>query len=405
MSKHQHTKGATIALAAGAILTASSGLVGLGGAAGAATHGVSSAKAPTGKRGVAHSARKAATSCSGSVGLMAPLTGSVAVIGQQQLHWGQLAATIYNRQNHTHFSVVQGDTQFQPAQATVVARQFLSNGSVLAIVGPSSSAEVEAVGPIMASAHTAFISASATSDTLFSGKYPTFFSVVAKNGQEGSYDAAFIAKKLHAKHVAVVDDQSSYSTELANIAQTTFKRDHVGTVRLSVNQTEIDYAAVISRIPSNVTAVYLPWQVAGNAQLFAEQMAQAHKKAVIVGSDGVASPTEFYAQGSYVSVFSPDITQSKADAALIKQYLSTYHGAVGTYGPPEYVAVMVALHAISSACQAGKPTRASVLTAVRKTDLSTSLLGTPIRFNRYGLLTTAKFYLFKISHKKYVAAN
>ena len=346
-----------------------------------------------------------AASCSGSIELMAPLTGSVAVIGQQQLHWGEYAATIFNRQHHTHFGVIQGDTEFQPAQATIVAQQAVSNGSVLAVVGPSASSEVEAVGPIMASAHMAFISASATSDNLFSGKYPTFFSVVAKNGQEGPYDAGFIVKTLHARHVAVIDDESAYSVELANLAQKVFKVAHVSYVRLSVNQQEIDYAAVIAKIPSDVTAVYLPWQVAGNAQLFAEQLAQAHRKVTIVGSDGVSSPTEFHANGDYVTSFSPDLTQSSADASLVRTYLRTYHGAVGTYGPPEFVAVMVALTGIEAACRTGHPTRAAVLAAIRRTDLPTSLLGTPIRFNRYGLLTTARFYMFKVVRGNYVEVS
>lgn len=396
MQGHRHARVTAAALAVAAIGTAFYGTAAFAGTAASAS--TRQARTPA-------ASPRGAASCEGSIGLMAPLTGSVAVIGQQQLHWGELAATIFNKQHHTHFTVVQGDTQFQPAQATVVAQQFASNGSILAVVGPSASSEVEAIGPIMAAQHLAFISASATSDNLFSGKYPTFFSVVAKNGQEGPYDASFIAKHLHAKHVAIIDDQSAYSVELANLAQKTFHRDHVGFVRLSVNQTEIDYAAVISKIPADVTAVYLPWQVAGNAQLFAQQMAQQHKRAAIVGSDGVASPTEFHPNGAYVTAFSPDVTQNRADAALIKQYLSTYHGAVGTYGPPEYVAMTVALTGLEAACQAGRPSRSTVLAQIRKTHLSTSLLGTPISFNRYGLLVSAKFYIFQVKNGNYVAVR
>lgn len=401
MRSHRTLRTASAALAVAALPVVATGAALAGGGPASAT------KAPqrAGRSVAALRSSPRAASCSGSIELMAPLTGSVAVIGQQQLHWGEYAATIFNRQHHTHFGVIQGDTEFQPAQATIVAQQAVSNSSVLAVVGPSSSANVEAVGPIMASAHMAFISASATSDNLFSGKYPTFFSVVAKNGQEGPYDAGFIVKTLHARHVAVIDDESAYSVELANLAQKVFKVAHVSYVRLSVNQQEIDYAAVIAKIPSDVTAVYLPWQVAGNAQLFAEQLAQAHRKVTIVGSDGVSSPTEFHANGDYVTSFSPDLTQSSADASLVRTYLRTYHGAVGTYGPPEFVAVMVALTGIEAACRTGHPTRAAVLAAIRRTDLPTSLLGTPIRFNRYGLLTTARFYMFKVVRGNYVEVS
>jgi branched-chain amino acid transport system substrate-binding protein len=395
--QHGARYGLAVATALSLALTASGVLsaFGLASPAGASTRnvvsGVNARRSPS-----------AASSCSGSVGVEAPVTGAVATLGLQQLNWAKYAAVLYNKAHGTHFGVVSEDTQFQPAQATIVTQSLISNSSVLDVVGPSSSGEVEAIGPIMKRANMAFVSSSATTDSLFGGQYPTFFSVVAKNGQEGPYDANFIAKTLKAKHVVVVDDESGYAVGLANLAQSTFKADHVSYTRRSVNQTEIDYAAVIATIPSNVTVAYLPWQVAGNAELFAQQLIQAHRTITIVGSDGVASPSEFYANGGYVTAFSPDITQGKANASLIKKYLATYHGVVGTYGPPEFVAMQVALSAISSACKSGNPTRSSVLKAMQKTDLSTSLLGTRIAFNKHGFISNAKFYIFKIENKNYV---
>jgi len=258
------------------------------------------------------------------------------------------------------------------------------------------------VGPIMGNAGLGFITASATADALFSGKNPTFFSVVAKNGEEGPFDARFIAKHLGAKNVAVIDDGSAYSVELANRAETSFRRLGVSYTRLSVTESETDYAAVIRTIPAKVSVAYLPWQVAGNAELFARQLVQEHRRITLVGSDGLSLPSEFFANGDYVTSFSPDLSQNPADASLVTTYLATYHGALGTYGPPEFVAMMVALNAISAACASGAATRPSVLAALRATDLPTSLLGTPIRFNRYGRSTTARFYIFEVKDKSYV---
>ncbi|HTX01030.1 MAG TPA: branched-chain amino acid ABC transporter substrate-binding protein [Acidimicrobiales bacterium] len=399
MVQYPKARAAAAALVGGGLLATCCALLGTATTTAGATPRAVAAHA-TAPRATAP--RTAAASCAGSVGVEAPITGAVAVIGLQQLHWAEYAATLYNAQHHSDFKVVSEDTEFEPAQATVVTQDLVSNASVLDVVGPSSSAEVEAVGPIMASNHLAFISASATADNLFTGKYPTFFSVVADNAEEGPYDATFIAKTLGAKHVEVVDDESGYSVELASLAEKTFTSDHVGYTTAAVSQTDIDYAAVIAKIPADVTAVYLPWQVAGNAELFAQQLVSAHRHLVIVGSDGVSSPSEFYAPGDYVTAFSPDITQSAADATLIKNYLATYHGSVGTYGPPEFVAMQAALSAISTACKSGAPTRAAVLAAVRKTDLPTSLEGVPITFNKDGLLGAAKFYIFKVENKKYV---
>ncbi|HET7245957.1 MAG TPA: hypothetical protein VFJ07_14095, partial [Streptosporangiaceae bacterium] len=62
----------------------------------------------------------ATKSCVASVGMEGPLTGPVAVLGQEQLHFAQLAAASDNLANKTKITIVQGDTQLNPAQATTV---------------------------------------------------------------------------------------------------------------------------------------------------------------------------------------------------------------------------------------------------------------------------------------------
>src|SRR5262244_3845398 len=75
-------------------------------------------------------------SCVASIGMEGPLTGPVAVLGQEQLHFAQLSVLRDNVTNHTKISIVQGDTQLNPAQATTVTQQMTSNSKVVAVVGP-----------------------------------------------------------------------------------------------------------------------------------------------------------------------------------------------------------------------------------------------------------------------------
>ena len=90
--------------------------------------------------------------CVASIGMEGPLTGPVANLGQEQLHFAQLAVSQDNAANKTKISIVQGDTQLQPAQATTVTQQFTSNSKIVAVAGPAGSQEVQAVGPLMARA-------------------------------------------------------------------------------------------------------------------------------------------------------------------------------------------------------------------------------------------------------------
>src|SRR5947209_15473746 len=156
-----------------------------------------------------------ANKCAASIGIEAPLTGQVAVLGQEQLAFAKLAIQDDNKANSTDITLVQGDTQLMPAQATTVTQQFISNSKVVGVVGPAGSQEVEAVGPLFGRAGLAFISGSATNPTLSaSGKNPTFFRTVSRDDVQGPSDADFIVKTLHPKALMIVDDQEVYSTGL-----------------------------------------------------------------------------------------------------------------------------------------------------------------------------------------------
>ncbi len=334
--------------------------------------------------------------CVASIGFEGPITGPVAVLGTEQLHFAQLALSMDNKANKTKISLVQGDTQLQPAQATTVTQQFTSNSKILAVVGPAGSQEVTAVGPLFGRAGLAFISGSATNATLTTGPNPTFFRVVSKDSVQGPQDANYIVKTLHPKALMIIDDQESYSTGLVAVMTPIFKAAGIKVDHESVPQSQTDFSSLATKVTPSMSVVVLPWQVAANAQQFGRNLAQHHKKSVIFGTDGLFSPGTFTINGSYVSSFGPDITAIPADAALA-QAAKTKYGSFGTFGPPIFAATHVIDEAISSVCKAGQtPSRSNVLAAIKKTNEPTSILGQPIAFDPHGDLVNGKFFLFKI---------
>jgi branched-chain amino acid transport system substrate-binding protein len=338
----------------------------------------------------------ATKSCVASVGMEGPLTGPVAVLGQEQLHFAQLAALKDNLANKTKISIVQGDTQLNPAQATTVTQQFTSNSKIVAVVGPAGSQEVEAVGPLMARAGLAFISGSATAAALTTGKYPTFFRTVSKDSVQGPQDANYIVNNLHPKALMIVDDQEAYSTGLVSAMTPIFQAAGVKVDHESVSQKVTDFSSLVAKITPSTTVVVLPWQVASNAQQFGRNMAQEKKKAVIFGTDGLFSPGTFSINGSYVSSFGPDITALPADKAIAAAALAKF-GKFGTFGPPVFAAQHVIDEAIASVCKSGQtPSRANVLAAIKNTNEATTILGQPIKFTSSGDVVNGKFFLFKI---------
>jgi branched-chain amino acid transport system substrate-binding protein len=335
--------------------------------------------------------------CVASIGMEGPLTGPVAVLGQEQLHFAQLAALKDNLANHTKITIVQGDTQLNPAQATTVTQQFTSNSKIVAVVGPAGSQEVEAVGPLMARAGLAFISGSATAAALTTGKYPTFFRTVSKDSVQGPQDAHYIVNTLHPKALMIVDDQEAYSTGLVAAMVPIFKAAGIKVDHESVSQKVTDFSSLVAKVTPATTVVVLPWQIAANAQQFGRNLAQQKKKAVIFGTDGLFSPGTFTINGSYVSSFGPDITAIPADAAIVAAAKAKF-GSFGTFGPPVFAATHVIDQAIAAVCKSGQtPSRSNVLAAIKNTNEATTILGQPIKFTSSGDVINGKFFLFKIN--------
>jgi branched-chain amino acid transport system substrate-binding protein len=361
--------------------------------AGCSSSGSSSTTASSGGGSTSGSSTKA---CVASIGIEAPITGPVAPLGTEQLHFAELAVSMDNAANKTKITLVQGDTQLQPAQATTVTQQFISNSSIVGVVGPAGSQEVEAVGGPMGRAGLAFISGSATAVALTTGSYPTFFRVVSKDSVQGPEDANYIVNTLKPKSLMIVDDQEAYSTGLVAAMLPVFKAAGITVDHESVSQKTTDFSSLVAKVTPATSVVVLPWQVAANAQQFGRDLAQEHKKAVIFGTDGLFSPGTFTISGSYVSSFGPDITAIAADASIAAAAQSKY-GSFGTFGPPVFAATHVIDEAIASVCKAGQtPSRANVLAAIKTTNEPTSILGQAISFDSHGDLVNGKFFLFKI---------
>ena len=364
--------------------------------AGCSSSSSSSSASGGGSTSASAGASASTTACTASIGFEGPITGPVAPLGAEQLHFAQLALAMDNAANKTKITLVQGDTQLNPAQATTVTQQFISNSSIVAIVGPAGSQEVKAVGGPLGRAGMAFISGSATNVTLTSGAYPTFFRVVSKDSVQGPQDANYIVAKLHPKALMIVDDQEAYSTGLVSAMTPIFTAAGIKVDHESVSQKVTDFSSLVAKVTPATSVVVLPWQIAANAQQFGRNLAQQHKTALIFGTDGLFSPGTFTITGSYVSSFGPDITAIPADAAIASAAQSKY-GSFGTFGPPVFAATHVVDEAIASVCKAGQtPSRSNVLAAIKNTNEPASILGQPISFDSHGDLVNAKWFLFKI---------
>ena len=325
-----------------------------------------------------------------TIGFQGPITGDAAFIGKEQLGFAKYAI---RKLAGGKIKLDEEDTQLDPAQASTTGTKLHANANVLAVVGPAGSQEVLAVAPIFKKAQRlSFISGSATRTSLTNGSIPNFFRVVPNDSVQAPTTAKFIRQVVKASDVYIIDDQTAYSRPLANGVQSNLRAGGVKVTRTSVNQKVTDFSALVAKIGSEIDVVYLPWQIAANAQIFGQQMKEQGKRAVIFGSDGLDSG-DFKIQGSYVSAFAPDIRGIAGNAAFIRGYGAKF---VSNFGPPIYVATQAAIAAIKKACANGDATRAEVHAQLKATLIPKTVLGGNLQFTARGDVKGSKFYIFKL---------
>ena len=346
-----------------------------------------------------------------SLGMLAPITGPAGSIGSDQLHWAQYFVTQWNADsaNDVKLKIVQGDTQLDPAKASTVAQQFASNDSIVGVIGPAGSDEVEATAPILKKAGLAFASGSATRVSLTDGSLAGyFFRDVPNDGVQGPTDADYMTSELgvgKGDTVMIVDDQESYSTGLADIVGKELKDKGVTVDRESVSQKATDFSSLTAKA-GDAKVVFLPFQVASEAQLFAQQLKSSGSKAVVFGSDGTFDSSKFTADGGYISFFAPDVTTLDAAKDTVAGFKKQFPGGTSPFGAPNYVLAQMYATAISKICKDGDtPTRDNVRAEVFKVSLDDTLLGTPISLDDNGDVAGAKFHIFKIENGKYVTVS
>lgn len=325
-----------------------------------------------------------------TVGVAYPETGPAAGIGAFQWNWAVNAANKWNASHSPKIKLVQGDTQLDGnnPQATQVAHAFASNSAMVAVSGPAGSQEMIDTASIWKSAGLAPISGSETKVELTRaqpGNNPRlttkgyFYRTVPNDGQQGDDVAAYIHSVLHLKKVEIIDDSEAYSTGLAGQVKADLKADGVTVNTNHVTTSTTSFSSVIASIPSGTQLIYIPWQVASEAQNFYTQLHQHGKSIPLFGSDGTDDPTQFKGAGSYVSGFPYNPTSS-----VVTAFAKAHGGDPESFGVPTWTSVMVNATAIQKACKAhnNSITRAEVRAAIPTVQLTAGqgLLGFAIKF-------------------------
>lgn len=337
-----------------------------------------------------------------SLGFLGPLTGPAAFLGQEQVSWLRFGVQRYNRANGTRFKVVNGDTQLKAPVARTVARRFVADRKIMAVIGGSESQAVRVSGNLFERAGLVSVSGSATAVDLTKGRpYRTFFRVVPNDAIQGPDIVNFVGGNLRADKVVVIDSQDDYSVPLSAAVASGLRRRNVEVSRESVSADDTDFSSIVANVANDVDVVVFATQVAPAANTLSNQLREQGKRAIVFGTDGAYSPSQFKPREGYVSVFATDLHFSRSARSLVRGYNRfSNNKSFGSFGPATYMAGWVAMTAIRNACSDGTATRAEVTRQVRRANVP-SILGGNIRFTPSGDVRGGEFAIYKITNGTY----
>jgi branched-chain amino acid transport system substrate-binding protein len=300
------------------------------------------------------------------IGVPVPLSGSSANAGTDILNGAKLAAAKINAAGGVlgkQIELIPEDDACD-AQTAVQAAQKLIDAGVVAVAGGYCSS---AALPELTAFHRAgipYVLDASTNPQLTEMGWDNVFRTIGRDDEQGPFAAGFMKNFLHAKHVAVIDDNTTYSKGLAQNTVSALKSEGVDVVYAnSITPGQMDYSPTLTRVNAlNPDVIYYTGYFA-EAGLMVKEARQLGYKATFMGGDGTNDPTLFKTAGPAADgmiITTAPLAQFLSSAhGFVDDYTKTYGQGPGPYSVYEYDAVGVTAKAIAEA----KSASAAAITA------------------------------------------
>ena len=307
------------------------------------------------------------------IGCAAPLTGDQAQLGIDTCRAVRFAIDEANEKGigipGSKFEILALDDQHNPSQAVNVAKKFVSDRDVVAVVGHFNSSCTKPASAVYHEARMVQITAASTNPELSKQGFDTFFRVAATDDVQGPKGADFASQKLGARQIYVIDDKTTYGKGLADEFEKEARK--IGLTVLGhegITQGDKDFTPLLTKIKPLVPDLIYFGGIYPEGALLLKQMRSLGVNATFMGGDGLATPvfiqlaTPEIAEGVYATMVGGDMKKIPTAVQFIKNYEARY-GEIGQWSAYGYDAAVILIQAIQ---KAGRKDREAVLQAVRK---------------------------------------
>ena len=307
------------------------------------------------------------------IGCAAPMTGDQAQLGIDTCNAVRLAIEQANAQGEvipgSQLELLALDDQHNPAQAVNVAKKFVADPDVVAVVGHFNSSCTKPASAVYHEARLPQITATSTNPELSRQGFDTFFRVSATDDVQGPAGTRFAMKKLGVKNVFIIDDKTTYGKGLADEFEKAAREKGLAVFgHEGITQGDKDFSPLLTKIkPLSPDLIYFGG-VFPEGALLLRQGRGLGVNSIFLGGDGLANPlliqlaTASIAEGTYATMVGGDMHQVPSAAPFIHDYESRY-GAVGQWSAYGYDSANILIAAIR---KAGVKNREAVLKALRQ---------------------------------------
>ncbi|MCA1711214.1 MAG: branched-chain amino acid ABC transporter substrate-binding protein [Actinobacteria bacterium] len=362
-----------------------------------------------------------------TIGVVAPLTGDLAAIGQGIKNGVDLAVKQANEKKTVKGVTLKLDAQDDTAKADVgatVAAKLVADSTVVGVVGPLNSSVAKSVAPVMAQANLTEISPS-NSNVDLTGRgalatggtqtrpYKSYFRVVATDDIQGPFAAQFAVKTLSKKTIAIVHDKKAYGQGLAEAFAKEAAKDGAKVLKTeTINPGDKDFSATVTKLKVQKPDFLFYGGEYPEASLLTKQMKAGGLNIPLMGGDGVQADDYIKiggaaAEGDYATALgAPPESLDSAKQFLTDYAAQSYADPIGPYGAYAYDAANVIINALAKAVADGKTgqeLRDEVTKEVGDVDF-TGATGS-ISFDQFGDTNSKVLTAYQVKGGKFVAAK
>ena len=321
----------------------------------------------------------------------APLTGSNALTGQDELTAARFALSEYNATNPAiKVELVIADDQGLAEVAAVVAPGIASNKKIIGLIGPAFSGATQASLPAYKATGLPLISMSATRVSLTDRKapvngFPIFKRVVANDKFQGPALARYATKGIASPAVYLVDDKTAYGKGLADYTKPSVLKIATLAGSDSVPENTSDYTSVVAKVKASGANVVIYCGYAPDAAKFVKALRDGGYTGIFAAGDGVLKQTfpnnagNTAAEGARLTAADVPFEDVATPAQMVAYTKLTGIKIPGTYVTSTYNATNIYLTCIKQ----GVVSRAGMQNCVTQGSFK-GIAGDTIKFDRYG---------------------